>query len=301
LTTLDQRRALALRIAKTIGRDPASIVASLRSRLDTSFKFNPRQRRDDQGRWTDGGPSVPNMPSGKVFGGGGHDYAKGGKQQTIRYKVGDGPEKSITGRVVRERPDSISVVKRGHPDSATEIIQKKHIVHDEVKPRAGTFIGNVPETHKNARPHGDSGPPDEDIFVPEPTGEPHFKPGMKSKHVDEMNRQEQEALHPSKTKIADYAKTQAKAREDRGLEPEDDRYDTSSSLLKGADMTQKIPTNDDGLRVWRTDETDFDDLVRDGLRPGDKYVIADTYSKPVTDIFDPREHYVGGDYEHLLN
>jgi hypothetical protein len=158
LTTLDQRRALALRIAKTIGRDPASIVAALRSRLDTSFKFNPRQRRDDHGRWSDGGPSVPNMPSGPNFGGGGHDYVKGGKQQTIRYKVGDGPEKSITGRVIRERPDSISVVRRGRPDSATEIIQKKHIIHEgEVKPRAGTFIGNVPETHKNARPQGDGG------------------------------------------------------------------------------------------------------------------------------------------------
>jgi hypothetical protein len=156
LTTLDQRRALALRIAKTIGRDPASIVAALRSRLDTSFKFNPRQRRDDHGRWSDGGPSVPNMPSGPNFGGGGHDYVKGGKQQTIRYKVGNGSEKSITGRVIRERPDSISVVKRGRPDSATEIIQKKHIIHEgEVKPRAGTFIGNVPETHKNARPQGD--------------------------------------------------------------------------------------------------------------------------------------------------
>jgi hypothetical protein len=54
LTTLDQRRALALRIAKTIQRDPASIVASLRARLDTTaFDFNKRQPRDDHGRWTD--------------------------------------------------------------------------------------------------------------------------------------------------------------------------------------------------------------------------------------------------------
>jgi len=52
LTTLDQRRALALRIAKTIQRDPASIVASLRSRLDT-FKYDEHQKRDDHGRWTD--------------------------------------------------------------------------------------------------------------------------------------------------------------------------------------------------------------------------------------------------------
>jgi hypothetical protein len=57
LTTLDQRRALALRIAKTIQRDPASIVASLRARLDTTattaFDFNRRQPRDYHGRWTD--------------------------------------------------------------------------------------------------------------------------------------------------------------------------------------------------------------------------------------------------------
>lgn len=54
MTTLDQRRALALRIAKTIQRDPASIVASLRARLDTTaFDFNERQPRDDHGRWTD--------------------------------------------------------------------------------------------------------------------------------------------------------------------------------------------------------------------------------------------------------
>jgi hypothetical protein len=205
LTTLDQRRALALRIAKTIGRDPASVVAALRSRLDTSFKFNPHQKRDSHGRWTEGGPSVPNMPSGPNFGGGGHE--------------------------------------------------------GEVKPRAGTFIGNVPETHKNARPQGDS--------------------KIKS--------------------IADNAKAQAAAREARGLDKESDRYDTSSPLLNGADMTHKIPMNNDGLRVWRLDDVEFDDLVRDGLQPGDEFVIADAYSTPRIDRFDPREHYVGGDYSHLTN
>lgn len=75
MTTLDQRRALALRIAKTIGRDPASIVAALRSRLD-SYKFNPREKRDTHGRWSKGGPSLPDLPDLPKGKGSGSHYAE---------------------------------------------------------------------------------------------------------------------------------------------------------------------------------------------------------------------------------
>jgi hypothetical protein len=39
------------------------------------------------------------------------------------------------------------------------------------------------------------------------------------------------------------------------------------------------------------DDGSIDDLVREGLRPGDRYVTSDGD----VDTFDPREHYYGGD------
>lgn len=49
MTTLEQRRALALRIAKTVGRDPASLVAALRSRL----AFHGHHNQESHGNWAD--------------------------------------------------------------------------------------------------------------------------------------------------------------------------------------------------------------------------------------------------------
>jgi hypothetical protein len=51
MTTQDQRRKMALRIAQTIGRDTQSRVTALQVRVD-AFKFNPAQQRDRNGRWT---------------------------------------------------------------------------------------------------------------------------------------------------------------------------------------------------------------------------------------------------------
>lgn len=107
---------------------------------------------------------------------------------------------------------------------------------------------------------------------------------------------------PKGKSMAEASKAKNASRKARGLEEGPDSYDLSHPLLSGADMDAKIPTNDDGTRVWRVDETDFDDLVRDGLQPGEEYVIADLYSTPRAEQFDPREHYVGGDIpDHLLN
>jgi hypothetical protein len=164
LTTLDQRRALALRIAKTIGRDPASVVAALRSRLDTSFKFNPRQRRDDHGRWTDGGPSVPNMPSGPNFGGGGGSNPLADLANTRHGKRTDADTSRAIAKATQADWDNLTPKQQSQllatvPLAETKKLAefKRHQVDSkgEVKPRAGTFIGNVPETHKNARPQGD--------------------------------------------------------------------------------------------------------------------------------------------------
>lgn len=167
MTTTDQRRALALRIAKTIQRDPASIVASLRARLGTSFRFNRSQKRDDHGRWTDGGPSVPNMPNGPSYGGGGSS---------------------------------------GEYD-------------------------------------------DEDIFIEEPKGPPHFKPGMPSKHVDELDRQAREALHPKgkpfdsgltkqeKDDIAEFTRLDIKLNNSYLTAEESDRYDELRRKVEGPDIS----------------------------------------------------------------
>jgi hypothetical protein len=75
------------------------------------------------------------------------------------------------------------------------------LIDDGLKP-GDTYIETSGPSHAERKTHrinpnfgGEYD--DEDIFVDEPKGPSHFKPGMPSKHVDELKRQEREALHPS--------------------------------------------------------------------------------------------------------
>src|SRR5262245_4973862 len=55
-TTRAQRRALALRIQRSMGRDTATRLTALQARVETfKHRFDPHQPRDDEGRWTDSG------------------------------------------------------------------------------------------------------------------------------------------------------------------------------------------------------------------------------------------------------
>lgn len=69
MLSVQTRRAIVARIATSVGRDRASRLTAVLARVEAA-KFNPRQQRDDHGRWADGGPNVPNMPSGPSYGGG---------------------------------------------------------------------------------------------------------------------------------------------------------------------------------------------------------------------------------------
>lgn len=251
MTTLDQRRALALRIAKTIQRDPASIVASLRARLDeTAFDFRKGQPRDYHGRWTD-----------KPGGGGGFIKKIAGKFAPSEQEEFDKLEKKLktTGHLqgkeatrhnaLRDKIHGKSPVSHDEGDDgpthadnlARERELQRRLEGDEgLSGKEAEELASLQRLNSGQFDEGDDydNPYDgmED-FVPSKT--PFYEQG-KSKTMEKLEREEESVLHSNKpynretdsglTKqeladIDEYTRLMQKLEESYLTDAEADRYD----------------------------------------------------------------------------
>jgi hypothetical protein len=243
LTTLDQRRALALRIAKTIQRDPASIVASLRARLDT-FKYDPGQDRDSHGRWTD----EPGGGLGKLIKKAVSKFSPSDQEEYDKLEKKLGTTGHLRGKEA-ERHNALRKKIHGSPSPSYDTEDEgptrgdNEARHRELLSRlegdeglSGEEMNELKsldilsldhmtksdwaklDTGDKARIYEALGDPSrsgddeiEDLWRKvtefDAPAESHFKPGMPSKHVDELERQEREALHPPKNKPFDAGLT----------------------------------------------------------------------------------------------